>query len=181
MPGSNSRPNVSEGNEVPLSYRGDRCDDEYCIYGFFERSRALQLQLRPEASKVASALEGSRGFAIRQEDRPAVAQPPLPPAESPPMVLQPRAGVPTRSLFSRVGAPAESGSTILSLESIWLCSSGLRRHIGQSNLGFGVREERATGGGSAVLSSGWKLLHRPRLQTYLVQPQQHDSFPCNTV
>ena len=24
MPGSNSRPNVSEGYEVPLSYRGDR-------------------------------------------------------------------------------------------------------------------------------------------------------------
>ena len=26
MPGSNSRPNVSEGYEVPLSYRGDRFD-----------------------------------------------------------------------------------------------------------------------------------------------------------
>ena len=41
MPGSNSRPNVSEGYEVPLSYRGDRvgeaiykysgCYKQYCI------------------------------------------------------------------------------------------------------------------------------------------------------
>ena len=27
LPGSNSRPNVSEGYEVPLSYRGDRLHD----------------------------------------------------------------------------------------------------------------------------------------------------------
>ena len=30
MPGSNSRPNVSEGYEVPLSYRGDRLST--CFY-----------------------------------------------------------------------------------------------------------------------------------------------------
>ena len=31
LPGSNSRPNVSEGYEVPLSYRGDRlvCTNDY--------------------------------------------------------------------------------------------------------------------------------------------------------
>ena len=39
MPGSNSRPNVSEGYEVPLSYRGDRLEDGDARAQLFEETR----------------------------------------------------------------------------------------------------------------------------------------------
>ena len=62
LPGSNSRPNVSEGYEVPLSYRGDRYFLFFCFFVFSSHSFWTSSSFDVPAGVTQE--EGHTGFLI---------------------------------------------------------------------------------------------------------------------
>ena len=60
MPGSNSRPNVSEGYEVPLSYRGDRQCVCVCVFS----SHSFWTSSSLDVPAGVTQEEGHTGFLI---------------------------------------------------------------------------------------------------------------------